>query len=356
VHPEETWKAVPPDIPRIIGLDYSVPPLSHTQEEVFESLGYPRRWFRLFKQAGIDKRHFALPLAELKTMTFQQQQEAYAHWSRALSAEALEKTIPAGDFSNIGLLVYHSCTGFMPGPSVGHYLAKQFGLRDIEVCSIASMGCDASWPGLRRCYDYTRLTGKSSVLIGCELSGLTYYPEASPPDRENAYELMRANAIFGDACSCALIGYDDNPRHPRILDFATRMDTDYIDRLGYTWREGRLRVRLARDVPEIALRMAVAAIDELLKKNSLSADDITYWILHPAGSVVLDNLQRHYGLPDAKMWCSRKALRDFGNCSSASVGIAGRILAGSEPNPKGSAVMANMGPGMTGSSVLLSFS
>jgi alkylresorcinol/alkylpyrone synthase len=347
---------MPLDIPRIISLDYTVPPLSHTQKEVFEILGYPRRWFRLFEQAGIDKRHFVLPLDKLKTMTFQEQQEAYARWSCALSAEALEKTIPPGDFSQIGLLVYHSCTGFMPGPTVGHYLAAQFGLRDIEICNIASMGCDASWPGLRRCYDYTKLTGKSSVLIGCELSDLTYYPEANPPERENAFELMRAHAIFGDACSCALVGYDDNPHHPRILDFATKMDTDYIDRLGYTWREGRLRVRLARDVPEIALKMAVAAIDKLLKKNSLSADDITYWIPHPAGSVILDSLQQHYDLPDTKMWYSREALRNFGNCSSATVGIAGRILAQSEPNPKGYAVMVNMGPGMSGNSMLLSFS
>jgi alkylresorcinol/alkylpyrone synthase len=344
------------DIPRIISLDCSVPPLSYTQREVFDSIGYPRRWFRLFDEAGIDKRHFVLPLDRLKTMTFQEQQEAYAHWARALSAEAFEKTIPPDDLGKIGLLVYHSCTGFMPGPTVGHYLAAQFGLRDTEICNIVSMGCEASWPGLRRCYDYTKLTGKASVLIGCELSDLTYYPEANPPERENTFELMRAAAIFGDACSCAFVGYDDNPRHPEILDFATTMDTNYIDRLGYTWRDGRLRVRLARDVPEIALRMAVAAIDKLLERNSLSVGDIAYWIPHPAGSVILDNLQAHYDLPDSSMRYSREALRNFGNCSSVTVGIAGKILTQSEPNPKGYAVVVNMGPGMTGNSVLLSFS
>jgi alkylresorcinol/alkylpyrone synthase len=343
------------DVPAIIGMGYTVPPFYYTQKEVFDSLGYSRHWFRMFDEAGIDKRHFLFPLQQIEMMTFQEQQEAYAHWSCILSARALEETVSPEDFGRIGLLVYHSCTGFMPGPTVGHYLADRFGMQDVEICNIASMGCDASWPGLRRCYDYTRLTGRLSVLIACELSDLTYYPEADPPDRENDFELMRANAIFGDACSCTVVGSDGALRHPEIIDFASTMDTRYIDRLGYTWRDGRLRVRLARDVPEIAQKLAVAAIKKLLEKNGVELEDIAYWIIHPAGSSILDGLQQHYNLPDAKMRHSREALRNFGNCSSAAIGIVGKILLQNEPDPRGYAVMVNIGPGMSGNSILLLF-
>ena len=347
---------MPFDAPRIVGLDYSVPPLRYTQREIFESLGYDRRWFRIFSDAGIDERRFVLPPEQVRTLTFQMQQEAYACWSRKLTAEALRKTVPPEDLGRLGLLVYHSCTGFLPGPTVGHYLAEEFGLRDIELCNIASMGCDGSWPALRRCYDYTKLTGRSSVLLACELSDLTYYAESDPPDRENDYELMRAYAIFGDACSCAVIGYDDDPGHPKLLDFASTMDTRYIDRLGYTWRDGRLRVRLAKDVPEIASGLAIAATDKLLHQNGLESGDIACWIVHPAGVSILDRFQWHYHLPEDALRCSREALRKFGNCSSASVGLVGKLLAEGQPAPRGYAVMVNMGLGMSGNSVLLSFS
>ncbi len=347
---------MPSEAPRITRLSYSLPPLRYSQREVFESLGYDKRWARVFDEAGIDERHFVLPLEQTRTLSFQEQQEAYAHWARKLSAETLEKTVSPDDPGMPGLLVYHSCTGFMPGPTVGHYLAKQFGMRDIELCNITSMGCDGTWPALRRCYDYTKLTGNPSAMIACELSDLTYYPEADPPDRENDFELMRAYAIFGDACSGAVIGYDDNPRHPKILDFATTMDTRSIDHLGYTWRDGRLRVRLSRDVPDIASNLAVAAIDKLLENNSLEPDDIVYWFVHPAGVSILDHIQHHYHLSDAKLRYSREALRRFGNCSSASIGIVGKLLAKNEPTPAGYAVMVNMGLGMSGNSMLLSFS
>lgn len=347
---------MPVNHPKIISLGFTVPSLSFTQKEVFDSLGYSKHWFRIFNDAGIEKRHFLFPLEKIKRMTFQEQQEEYARWSYILSAEVMKKTLSSEDIGKIGLLTYNSCTGFMPGPTVGHYLVNKFGMQDIEICNLASMGCEASWPGLRLCYDYTVLTGKPSLTIACELSDLTFYPEKNPPDPENDFELMRANAIFGNACSCAMIGSDDNPRHPEIIDFTSTMNTKYIDRLGYTWRNGRLRVRLAKDVPDIAVNLAIIAIDKLRHKHGLEIEDIAYWIIHPAGSSVLDKLQQHYNLSNAKMRYSREALRNFGNCSSATVGIVGKILMQREPNPKGYGVMVNIGPGMSSNSMLLLFS
>lgn len=342
--------------PKIVSLGFTVPPLSYTQKEVFDGLGYSRHWFRLFNKARVDKRYFLFPIEEIKAMTFQKQQEEYAHWSCILAHEVMKKTLSPEDIRRIGLLTYDSCTGFMPGPTVGHYLADKFGMENVEICNLASMGCEASWPGLRRCYDYTKLTGKPSITIACELCDLTFYPEQNPPDPENDFELMRANAIFGNACSCAMIGNDDNPRHPEIIDFVSVMNTEYIDHLGYIWRNGRLRVRLSKDVPDIAANLAILAIDKLRYKQSMDVEDISYWIIHPAGSNFLDTLQRHYNLSDAKMRYSREALRNFGNCSSATVGIVGKILMESEPNPKGYAMMINVGPGMSSNSMLLLFS
>lgn len=272
-----------------------------------------------------------------------------------MSVEAVKKTVYSDGIEDIGLLSYNSCTGFAPGPTIGHHIAKELDMQDIEICNLSGMGCEGSFPGLRRCYDYSKVTGNPSIAVACELSDLTFYPEENPPDPENDFEIMRAAAIFGDGCSCALIGYDDNPRHPEILDFVSILDTQYIDRLGYTWRNGRLRVRLCKDVPNIAVELATQSINKLLDKNWLKVDDIAYWIFHPPGSVVLDKLQEHFQLSDNKMKYSRRVLREYGNCSSATVGICGSILMQSVPNPIGYGVMVNMGPGMVSNSCLLKF-
>ena len=51
------------------------------------------------------------------------------------------------------------------------------------------------------------------------------FPEdGANPDKGGEYELLRANAIFGDGASAVLVGYDDDPKHPYLLDFESYFD------------------------------------------------------------------------------------------------------------------------------------
>ena len=258
----------------------------------------------------------------------------------------------------LGLVCFSTCTGFPPGPTVGHMIAERFMLKSsTEINNMSSLGCEAAFPGIRRCYDFAVAhPGSLSAAISCEFSSLTYFPEpeykALP---ENDYELLRANAIFGDGCSCALIGYDESPRHPEILDFVTHLDTKYMDRLGDTWRGGRLRVRLCRDVPDIAVELLTKSITELLNRNCIKLDDIKYWVFHPPGAVVLDKIHESLHIPEEKLKYSRKVLRQYGNMSSATVGVVAKVLMEEEKHPSGYLVMANVGPGMTANSLLARF-
>ena len=341
---------------KIVGLGYSNPPYCYDQKIIFNSLGYSHHFWKIFEDSKIEHRYFSVPLDELKELSFQHQQEQYSEWAFKLSAEAMERTISTGEMKEIGLLSFSSCTGFAPGPTVGHFLADRFHLQDVEICNLSGLGCEGSFPGLRRCYDYTKVTGKPSVAIACELSSLGYFPEYfGKPDPENDYELLRAAAIFGDGCSVALIGSDDNPNHPEILDFATVMDTSYLGKLGFVWRNGRLRVRLSKDVPKIAVELATRAILKLLGRNSLMVPDISYWIFHPPGAIVLDKLQEYFHLTDDNMKYSRQVLTEMGNCSSSTVGIVGAYLMRDEPNPQGYAIMVNVGPGMVSNVCLMQF-
>jgi predicted naringenin-chalcone synthase len=193
-------------------------------------------------------------------------------------------------------------------------------------------------------------------VIACELSSCAIYPEPDgQPDQTNDLELIRANAIFGDAASCALIGFDDDWRHPTVLDMETYTSTDYLDQLGFVWQNGRLRVRLSRVVPELAIRVVQPAVKSLLQRSRLRISDIDWFVIHAAGQKVIDNLRDALDIPEEKTRLSRETLRDYGNTSSTSVGITGKRLIRKEITPGDYAMVLSIGPGMTGGATLLRF-
>lgn len=343
--------------PKIISLGYAVPEQAVTQEEVFATLKYPNPFWRLYRASGIEKRHFWVPLSRIRQLSFQEQQEEYKKGATELSKRAAINCLDKRNTKDTGCLTYCSCTGFSPGPTIGHFLAKEFNLPgDTYHCNIGSQGCESGFPGLVRAMDRTIVTGKPSLVISCELASCSYFPEPDgKPDPENHYELLRSNAIFADAASAGLVGYDDDPRHPSIIDSETYTNTDYLYALGYVWRDGRLRVLLSRDIPRLAAEVTGMAVNQLLERRGLKVGDIQYWVIHAAGNSVLDEIRDSLGLDEEQVALSRETLRLYGNTSSTSVGITGKRLMLAEKEPKGYCLMVSVGPGMTGGATLLRF-
>lgn len=341
--------------PKIISIGFAVPEHSYSQEEVFEALGYPRAFKRLFTGSDINKRHFWVPLERITKLSFQQQQEEYISGAIATSKEAVLKCLDGRDPGGIGCVVFSSCTGFAPGPVIPHYLAQELNFAPgTYYTNIGSMGCESGFPGLKRGADFTMASGKSSLVIACELSSCSYFPEpGGKPDPENHFELARSNAIFGDAATCALVGFDDDPRHPVIIDTETNTNTRYLDDLGYVWRDGRLRVRLSRRVPEIAPKVVKPAVVAVLDRRRFEVEDVDWWVIHAAGNTVLDNIRKALGIEEAKMKLSQETLRLFGNTSSTSVGITGKRLMSQDVKPGDYAAVLSIGPGMTGGCSIL---
>ena len=343
--------------PKIISIGYSVPDQAVTQEEIFATLKYPKPFWKLYRDSGIEKRHFWVPLPRIRQLTFQEQQEEYAKGAMELSKRAALNCLDKRTPFDIGCLVYCSCTGFAPGPTIGHFLAKELGLLpDTYHTNIASQGCESGFPGLKRAFDFTVTTKRPSLVVTCELASCSYFPEPDgKPDPENRYELLRSNAIFADAAVAGLVGFDNDPRHPYIIDMETYTNTDYLYELGYVWRDGRLRVLLGNRVPELAAEVSGYAVARLLERNKLRIEDIENWVIHAAGNSVLDKIRDGLGLDESKVALSRETLRLFGNTSSTSVGITGKRLMLAERELKGYCLMVSVGPGMSGGATLLKF-
>ena len=341
--------------PKIISIGYAVPKWVYGQYRIFEELKYPRHFQRLFRDSDIETRYFWVPLPRIRHLGWQEQQEEYIKGAIALSKEAILDCLDGRSSKDIGCVVFSSCTGFAPGPVVPHYLAKELGFApNTYYTNIGSMGCESGLPGLKRAFDFTMATGRCSLVIACELSSCSYFPEPDgKPDPENHFELARSNAIFADAASAALVGFDDDWRHPVIVDTETHTNTDYLNDLGYTWRDGRLRVLLSRRVPQLAPLVVKPAVVAALQRHGLDISQIDWWVIHAAGNSVLDNIRDALGIGEEKVRLSRKTLRNFGNTSSTSVGITGKGLMSQDIKPGDYAAVLSVGPGMTGGIALL---
>ena len=343
--------------PKIISIGFAVPKYCYTQRQTFDAFKYPNQFWRIFKGSEIDTRYYTVPLERVKYMSWQEQQDEYLKGVLDLSKQSILNCVDGRNTDDIGALIFSSCTGIVPGPVVGHYLAKELGLaQNTYITNITAQGCDGGFPGLRRAFDFTSTTNKLSLATACELCSCAYFPETDyEPDPENRYELLRSYAIFADASSSILVGFDDVPYHPTIIDTETYFNTDYLDELGFVWRDGRLRVRLSTNVPDIATELSEVAVKRLLEKYDLQIKDIKYWIIHPAGKSVLDKIRDMLGLPEEKITYSRESLRLYGNCSSSSIGIIGKMLIQQEKNLEGYLVVISIGPGMTSDATLLKF-
>lgn len=342
--------------PKIISISYALPVTSYSQEEVFQELGYPKAFKRLFSQSEIDKRHFWVALKRIKHLSWQEQQEEYKEGVLNLSSRALIRCLDGRDVKEIGCVTFSSCTGFLPGPVAPHYLSQKFGFEPSTYFrNLGSHGCDGGFPGLRTAMEFTMVSGKPSIALACELASCSYFPEPEgKPAPENHFELARSNAIFGDAACCVLVGFDGDPRHPIIVDTETYTDTRYLGDLGYTWRDGRLRVLLSRRVPDIAAELVSEVVPRLLRRNKLGPSHIKHWIIHAAGSQVLDNIRDKLGIPEEKLSLSRKVLREVGNCSSTTIGIIGKkLMEEDNPQPSEYGLVVSLGPGMTAGCTLL---
>jgi len=164
---------------------------------------------------------------------------------------------------------------------------------------------------------------------------------------------LRANAIFGDGASAALIGFDDDPRHPYLVDFETYFDPENLKHLGFVWQDGRLRVLLSRQIPRIVPSVVRPPVEKILQRHYLRLNDIRWWVIHPGGSAVLNNLKDKLGIPEKKMALSREALRLFGNCSSSSIGIVGKLLMGGDVRPGDWGLVVSLGAGLSAGATLL---
>ena len=346
--------------PRIVSVATATPPRRFSQEEVLQLAGYTQPAARkIFLNSDIDFRHLYLtPLDKPTSETLDDQHRRYKEGAVLLARLAAERCLAQAGFAarDVDCILVCSCTGYLC-PDLSTILVKEMGLRPcVQRGSLLGLGCAGALPGLQRAYDHAvAYPGHRVLLIAVEICSAAYY-------KDDTMETLVGNAICADGAAACLLSSRDahgprgshGPPSPIIAGFASAIDTDLQDLVGFEHRQGRLRIILAAEIRDVAPGLAERALGELLGAHGIEREEISLWLLHPGGRKVIDRMQESLGLSDEDVAISRHILRNYGNMSSPTVlFVLDEALRRNRAKPGDRGVLLALGPGLAAEAALL---
>ena len=339
--------------PRIIGIGTANPALRLTQEQSFHAVGYQSERIRkMFLNSDIDYRHFYLEGDLNREESSDQLNQRYLRGAMKTGCRAIVNCLATAErtVQDVDFLAVCTCTGYVC-PDLGSRLIAHMGFRDnVQRASIVGLGCAGAVPALQRAADFVRAHPRRvALMLAVEICSACYYVD-------NTLETVVGNAICADGAAAFLLGAGQPAtlRFPEIVDFETFLAPEQIEEVGLLHRDGKLRIVLGASIHKLAGPMIEKALQRLLQRHGLSRPDIRFWVVHPGGRKVMDDVQRYLGLTDAQIRFSRAVLRNYGNMSSPTVMfVLDEVVRNGDPCRGDWGIMVALGPGMAAEVALL---
>jgi predicted naringenin-chalcone synthase len=341
------------DYPAIRSIGTANPAHRFTQEEIFQLIGYASERVRtIFLNSDIDYRHVFLDGEPNRFESSDQLNQRFLKGAVHTGCRAIQDCLARGGMepSDVDLLVACTSTGYVC-PDVGSRLVAHMGFRrDIQRTSIVGLGCAGAIPTMQRAWDFVRARpGSVALVLTVEICSACFYVDHS-------MDTVIGNAICADGAAAALItsSRSQGQKQPEMVDFQSFVDPEQLDQVGFDHEEGKLRIVLSSKIRNLAPPLLQNALAALLKRHSLEKSDIRFWIAHPGGRKVIDNVQEHLGLSNEDVQLSRHVLRNYGNMSSPTVlFVLNEVMQRDLPRPGDWGVMLALGPGMAAEVCLL---
>ncbi len=346
---------------RIVGVQSNPPPFRITQDEVQAfakqffggRLKGLERMLASFSNAEIDSRNLCVPISWFtEPKTLEEKNNTYIKQSVELSSVAITNLLQRFDLQprDIDFLIFVSSTG-LATPSIDARLIGKLGFRpNTKRIPIWGLGCGGGAMGIAHVNDILRGNPKAkALLVNVELCSLTF--QFSDFSKSN----LIATALFSDGVTAALFaGADSELPGLSILAGGTTLWPDSLDVMGWNLQNDGMQVVLSQSIPTIVKEKMNSCLVEFLAKRQLKLDDIDHFIIHPGGKKVLEAYTEALGKPASAFALSADIIREFGNCSSATVMLAlERFLAQQDFNSGELALLTALGPGFSAGNVLL---
>lgn len=346
------------------GLGTANPPLHVTQEEAYEFIAArfdlkPAEldlYRRILLDGKIKSRYLGMDAKADSLETDPDRLLArFLKFGRATAVAAARRALAEAGVepAEIAGLIVNTCTGYLC-PGLSSYIAEDLGLKtSVRYQDLMGMGCGAAIPNLEAAAGMLARSGEGPILsIAAEICSATIFPSHEP-------DLVVSNSIFGDGAAAAVLDLAREGRPGglvQIVDFATGLFPRYREDLRYRTEGGLLRNHLTKRVPVIGARTAKEVASRLLERNGLSKNDITWWAVHPGGTVVLEQVAKELELAGEALRPSYHVFQNYGNMSSPSVLFVLReILDSDRPQPGQKGMLLAFGAGFSAFAALVEF-
>ncbi|KAG9447698.1 hypothetical protein H6P81_013826 [Aristolochia fimbriata] len=220
--------------------------------------------------------------------------------------------------SKITHLVFCTTSGVdMPGAD--YQLTKLLGLRpSVKRLMMYQQGCFAGGTVLRLAKDLAENNAAARVLVVCaEITAVTF---RGPSDSH--LDSLVGQALFGDGAAAVIVGADPLPSETPLFRLVSAEQTILPDSHGAIdghLREVGLTFHLLKDVPGLISKNIEKSLAEAFDPLGIHDWNSIFWIAHPGGPAILDQVEIKLGLNPDKLRSTRHVLSEFGNMSSACV-------------------------------------
>ncbi|PKU64649.1 chalcone synthase 8 [Dendrobium catenatum] len=221
--------------------------------------------------------------------------------------------------SRITHLIFCTTSGVdMPGAD--YQLTRLLGLRpSVNRLMLYQQGCFAGGTVLRIAKDLAENNAGSRVLVVCsEITAVTF---RGPSDTH--LDSLVGQTLFGDGAAAVIVGADPDPNLERpLFQLISASQTILPESEGAIdghLREAGLTFHLLKDVPGLISKNIEKSLVEAFKPLGIHDWNSIFWIAHPGGPAILDQVEEKLGLDGDKLAASRRVLSDYGNMSSACV-------------------------------------
>ncbi|XP_010522515.1 PREDICTED: chalcone synthase-like [Tarenaya hassleriana] len=264
--------------------------------------------------------------------------------------------------SSITHLVFCTTAGVdMPGAD--YQLAKLLGLPpSVKRIMLYQQGCAAGTAVLRLAKDLAENNRGSRVLVVC--SEITISTFHGPSEAHT--DILVGQALFGDGDAAVIVGSDpdtnlgENPIFELVSTAQTIIADSENALLGHL-RESGLAIHLSRDIPRLISDNIEKSLAEVFEPLGIRDWNSVFWVVHPGGSAILDQVEAKLRLNPDKMRASRQVLSEYGNMASACVlFVLDEMRRRSAEDGAGTTgeglewgILMGLGPGITVDAVLL---